>query len=68
MRREFPTSICAGWAKPPLTPQYRKASLLNIVRAERRIAVKMRKIQGHETRERIVESLMQAAEVEASGC
>lgn len=42
MRREFPTSIYSGSATPPRKAQTRKTSLLDIVRAERRLAATMR--------------------------
>lgn len=54
MRREFPTSIYSKWPRAPLRPTYRKATLLDIVRAEKRLAPKMRKIASREARERTV--------------
>lgn len=48
MRREFPTSIYVGWPKPAPKPSYRKANMLDIVRAEKRVKAKTEELERRE--------------------
>lgn len=46
--REFPSSICSGFARPPQKPVYRKGNMLDLVRSERRLRGKIAELEAKE--------------------
>ena len=61
MSREFPTSIYSGFSRPRQRPTYHKVSLLAVVRAERRLAPKMQRVESINKRYRTVHRIMDDA-------
>jgi hypothetical protein len=56
-RREFPVSINSGFPRPAMKPAYRKATMLDLVRGERRVREKKKVVA-------LIEAIYAAVEVE----